>query len=58
MLACAERPQGLLFQYKNARKFCSILSAFVFKARPVIPIADAVRAELDSIALRDGLEGK
>jgi muconolactone delta-isomerase len=39
-------------------KFCSMLPAFVFEARPVIPIDDAVRVELESIAFRDGLKGK
>src|SRR5258708_35482200 len=39
-------------------KFCSMLPAFVFEARPVIPIADAVRVELESIAFRDGLPKK
>jgi len=37
-------------------KFCSMLPAFVFEARPVIPIDDAVRVELESIAFRDGLK--
>ena len=37
-------------------KFCSMLPAFVFEARPVIPIEDAVRVELESIAFRDGLK--
>ncbi len=36
-------------------KFCSMLPAFVFEARPVIPIEEAVRVELESIAFRDGL---
>jgi muconolactone delta-isomerase len=39
-------------------KFCSMLPAFVFEARPVIPIDDAVRVELESIAFRDGLTRK
>ena len=39
-------------------KFCSLLPAFVFEARPVIPIEDAVRVELESIAFRDGLKAK
>jgi muconolactone delta-isomerase len=39
-------------------KFCSMLPAFVFEARPVIPIEDAVRVELEAIAFRDGLKGK
>ena len=33
----------------------TILPAFVFEARPVIPIADAIRVELESIAFRDRL---
>jgi muconolactone delta-isomerase len=37
-------------------KFCSMLPAFVFEARPVIPIDDAVRVELEAIAFRDGLK--
>jgi muconolactone delta-isomerase len=36
-------------------KFCSMLPAFVFEARPVIPIEEAVRVELEAIAFRDGL---
>src|SRR6202008_3864478 len=39
-------------------KFCSMLPAFVFEARPVIPIDDAVLVELESIAFRDGLKHK
>jgi hypothetical protein len=39
-------------------KFCSMLPAFVFEARPVIPIEDAVRVELEAISFRDGLERK
>ncbi len=34
---------------------CSTFPAFEFEARPVIPIEDAVRGELDAIAWRDGL---
>jgi hypothetical protein len=40
----------------SAHKFCSMLPAFVFEARPVIPIDDAVRVELESIAFRDELK--
>jgi hypothetical protein len=36
-------------------KFCSMLPAFVFEARPVIAIADAVRVELEAMAYRDTL---
>jgi hypothetical protein len=39
-------------------KFCSMLPAFVFEARPVIPIDDAVRVELEAIAFRDNLKHK
>jgi hypothetical protein len=39
-------------------KFCSTLPAFVFEVRPVIPIDDAVRGELEVIAWRDGLKKK
>src|SRR5271157_4539409 len=42
----------------TVHKFCSMLPAFVFEARPVIPIEDAVRVELESIAFRDGLKRK
>jgi hypothetical protein len=30
----------------------------VFEARPVVPVMDAVRVELEAIAWRDGLKGK
>jgi muconolactone delta-isomerase len=39
-------------------KFCSMLPAFKFQARPVVPVMDAVRVELEAIAFRDGLKGK
>jgi len=39
-------------------KFCSMLPAFVFEARPVVPVNDAIRVELEAIAFRDGLKGK
>jgi hypothetical protein len=32
--------------------------ASVFEARPVIPVDNAVRVELESIAFRDGLKRK
>jgi hypothetical protein len=34
------------------------LPAFEFEARPVVPVMDAVRVELEAIAFRDGLKGK
>lgn len=40
----------------TVHKFCSLLPAFVFEARPVVPVMDAVRVELESIAFRDGLK--
>jgi hypothetical protein len=39
-------------------KFCSMLPAFVFEVRPVIPVEEAVRGELEVIACRDGLKRK
>jgi len=39
-------------------KFCSMLPAFSMEARPVIPVADAVRAELEVMPWRDGLTSK
>jgi hypothetical protein len=36
-------------------KFCSTYPAFEFLARPVIPVEDAVRVELEAIAWRDEL---
>ncbi len=40
----------------EVHKFCSLLPAFTFEARPVIPIKDAVRVELEAMAFRDGLK--
>ena len=42
----------------TVHKACSTWPAFVFEARPVIPIEDAVRVELEAIAWRDGLKKK
>jgi Protein of unknown function (DUF3303) len=39
-------------------KFCSMLPQFAMEARPVIAVQDAVRAELEVMAWRDGLKGK
>ena len=39
-------------------KVCSTFPAFQFQARPVIPVEDAVRVELEAIAWRDGLKRK
>jgi hypothetical protein len=40
----------------TVHRFCSMLPAFVFEARPVIPIEDAVRGELEVMAWRDSLK--
>ncbi len=40
----------------DAHKLGSLLPAFEFQVRPVIPIEDAIRAELEVIAWRDGLQ--
>lgn len=37
-------------------EFCSMLPAFEFEARPVVPVMDAVRVELEAMAFRDGLK--
>jgi muconolactone delta-isomerase len=42
----------------EVHKISTMLPAFTFKARPVIPIEDAVRGELEVMAWRDGLRGK
>src|SRR5271154_93405 len=42
----------------TVHKFCSMLPAFEFQARPVIPVEDAVRGALEEIAWRDGLKRK
>jgi len=40
----------------TVHKFCSMLPAFVFEARPVIPVEDAIRVELEAMVYRDGLK--
>jgi hypothetical protein len=62
-VAAADQPWGgyMLLDCDDpaaVHKFCSMLPAFVFEARPVIPIEDAVRVELEAIAFRDGLKPK
>lgn len=39
----------------TVHKFCSMLPAFEFEARPVVPVADAVKAELEVMDWRDSL---
>jgi hypothetical protein len=51
MLVDCEEPLAI-------HKFCSMLPSFVFEARPVVPIKDAVRVELEAMAFRDGLKKK
>ena len=40
----------------TVHKVCSTFPAFGFEARPVVPVMDAVRVELEAIAWRDGLK--
>jgi hypothetical protein len=42
----------------EVHKFCSMLPAFTFEARPVVPVADAIRVELEAMAYRDALKSK
>jgi hypothetical protein len=37
---------------RAAHKFCSMLPAFVFEARSVVAVMNAVRVELEAITLR------
>jgi hypothetical protein len=37
-------------------KFCSMLPSFTFEVRPVVPVQEAVKAELEVMAWRDGLK--
>lgn len=42
----------------TVHKFCSMLPTFEFQARPVIPVEEAIRVELEAMAWRDGLKNK
>ena len=42
----------------EVHKFCSMLPAFEFQARLVVPVADAIRVELEAMAWRDSLKDK
>lgn len=42
----------------EVHKLCSMLPAFTFEVRPVVPVMDAVRVELEVIDWRDGLKSK
>ena len=42
----------------TVHKACSTFPAFSFEARPVVPVMDAVRVELEAIAWREGLPSK
>lgn len=42
----------------TVHKVCSTFPAFTFEARPVVPVEDAVRVELEAMAWRGGLDGK
>lgn len=37
-------------------KVCSMLPAFTFEARPVVPVMDAIRVEQEAMAFRDELQ--
>ena len=39
----------------TVHQFCSMLPSFVFEARPVVAVEDALRAELEVMAWRDAL---
>lgn len=38
--------------------FCSMLPSFVFEARPVVPVMDAVRVEQEAMAFRDAVDAR
>jgi len=40
----------------EVHKLCSMLPAFTFEARPVVPVMDAVRVELEVMSWRDSLK--
>jgi hypothetical protein len=42
----------------TVHKFCSMLPSFVFEARPVVPVMDAVRVEQEAMAFRDAIDAK
>jgi hypothetical protein len=42
----------------TVHKVCSTFPAFVFEARPVVPVMDAIRVELEAMVWRDGLNRK
>ncbi len=42
----------------TVHKFCSMLPSFVFEARPVVPVMDAVRVEQEAMAFRDAVDAK
>jgi hypothetical protein len=42
----------------TVHKFCSMLPAFEFQARPVISVEGAIKGAFEVIAWRDGLKSK
>ena len=42
----------------TVHKVCSTFPAFAFEARPVVPVTEAVRVELEAISFRDSLPKK
>jgi hypothetical protein len=42
----------------TVHKVCSTFPSFTFEARPVVPVMDAVRVELEAMAWRDEIDGR
>lgn len=42
----------------TVHKFSSMLPSFVFEARPVVPVMDAVRVEQEAMAFRNSLDAR
>ena len=42
----------------TVHRFCSMLPSFVFEARPVVPVMDAVRVEQEAMAFRDAVDAR
>jgi hypothetical protein len=42
----------------TVHKHCSMFPSFIFEARPVIEVDEAIRGEIEVIAWRDGLDTK
>src|SRR5437660_12790706 len=42
----------------EVRKFCPMLPASTFEARPLVPVAAPIRVELESMSCREGLRSQ